>query len=127
MVGTTWSQELVWMVMNNCDQVGAQRPLNERSPFIELVFLLTLFSLSLYLFLTPYRFAYFTPASVDEVIPPLHKSVTLEMINKMPSPRIIKTHLPLCLLHPKLLDTCKVKDQPKKTRFPVKLTDIIKN
>ena len=35
-------------------------------------------------------------------------SLTLEKINKMPSPRVIKSHMPFYLLHPDLLDTCKV-------------------
>ena len=32
----------------------------------------------------------------------------LEQIENMPSPRVIKSHLPLYLLHPNLLDTSKV-------------------
>ena len=34
-----------------------------------------------------------------------------EFVRRMASPRLIKTHLPLYLLNPKLLDTCKV-EQP---------------
>jgi len=40
---------------------------------------------------------------------------TLEQIEARPSPRVIKSHLPLYLLHPKLLDTSKV--ITKMTRF----------
>ena len=40
---------------------------------------------------------------------------TLEQIEARPSPRVIKSHLPLYLLHPKLLDTSKVIN--KMTRF----------
>lgn len=32
----------------------------------------------------------------------------LQNVEKMPSPRILKSHLPFYLLHPKLLDTSKV-------------------
>jgi len=35
-------------------------------------------------------------------------SLTLEKINQMPSPRVIKSHMPFYLLNPDLLDTCKV-------------------
>ena len=35
-------------------------------------------------------------------------AVPLDKIDQLPSPRVIKTHLPLSLLSPKLLDTCKV-------------------
>lgn len=37
------------------------------------------------------------------------KMISVEMVEKMPSPRVIKTHLPLYLLHPNLLDTSKVR------------------
>lgn len=33
---------------------------------------------------------------------------THEEIDQMPSPRVIRPHLPFYLLHPDLLDTCKV-------------------
>lgn len=34
--GTTWTQELVWMIANNLDYDGAQRQLlTTRSPFFE--------------------------------------------------------------------------------------------
>jgi hypothetical protein len=35
-------------------------------------------------------------------------SITLEKIIQMPSPRVIKSHMPFYLLPPDLLDTCKV-------------------
>ena len=37
-LGTTWTQELVWMVVNNCDkETGKNIPLMKRSPFLEKV------------------------------------------------------------------------------------------
>ena len=34
--GTTWTQEMVWMIVNNCDQEAAKvTPLTLRSPFLE--------------------------------------------------------------------------------------------
>ena len=37
--GTTWMQELVWMVVNNCDfEKGKSAQLSLRSPFLEYEF-----------------------------------------------------------------------------------------
>ena len=36
-------------------------------------------------------------------------SVSLKDIDKMTSSRVIKTHLPFYLLHPRLFDICKVR------------------
>ena len=38
-LGTTWMQELVWLVMNNCKFEEAQLNLNRRVPFFELAIL----------------------------------------------------------------------------------------
>ena len=46
------------------------------------------------------------PSSVMEMI---RLIPTLETIELLPSPRVLKSHLPLYLLHPKLLDTSKVR------------------
>ena len=35
--GTTWMQEIVWLIVNDCDFEGAKAPLNNRSPFLESV------------------------------------------------------------------------------------------
>ncbi|KAK4023113.1 hypothetical protein OUZ56_008544 [Daphnia magna] len=86
--GTTWTQELVWMVMNECDEEAGKQPLTIRSPFLE--------------------FPYLTPAQSENGPLELNKMVPVKAIETMPSPRLIKTHLPLYLLHPKLLDTSKV-------------------
>ena len=49
------------------------------------------------------RSAYFLPEAVR------HQVLSgADALSKLPSPRIIKTHLPFYLLHPKLLDTSKV-------------------
>lgn len=42
------------------------------------------------------------PAGIAEIMPPL------DVIDKMSSPRVIKSHLPFHLLPSDLLDTCKV-------------------
>ena len=40
--------------------------------------------------------------------PDISKLMTLEKIAEMPSPRVLKTHLPFHLLPPRLVDTSKV-------------------
>jgi Sulfotransferase domain len=36
--GTTWTQEMVWLIVNNCDfEAAKQKSLNERAPFLESV------------------------------------------------------------------------------------------
>jgi len=39
-LGSTWMQELVWMVMNNCDYEKAKTSLHARSPFLEMNYML---------------------------------------------------------------------------------------
>lgn len=33
--GTTWMQETVWLLLNNCDFIGAKEEIYKRSPFLE--------------------------------------------------------------------------------------------
>ncbi|XP_046448183.1 sulfotransferase 1E1-like [Daphnia pulex] len=83
--GTTWTSELLWLVMNNCDtEKATSTPLFLRAPFIEVPFL----------------------TSETELSPERNKM--LNSADKMSSPRIFKSHMPFYLLHPKLLDTSKV-------------------
>ena len=37
MAGTTWTQEMVWLLSHDLDYEGAKMRLNDRSPFIEFV------------------------------------------------------------------------------------------
>jgi len=86
--GTTWTQEMVWMIAHDCDTEAAKESLITRSPFIEL----------------PDIAQIEVKPEEEDVL----KSVTLDKIGEMPSPRVIKTHLPFYLLPPHLVDTCKV-------------------
>nr|CAH0102991.1 unnamed protein product [Daphnia galeata] len=82
---TTWTSELLWLVMNNCDtEKAVATPLFARTPFIDVPFL-----------------------NADTELSPESRQM-LNSFDKMPSPRIFKTHLPFYLLHPELLDTSKV-------------------
>ncbi|XP_059622328.1 luciferin sulfotransferase-like [Phlebotomus argentipes] len=79
--GTTWSQEMVWMLCNNLDYAkGRSIGLNTRFPFFEF----------------------------GALMPPEANFDTFGMIDKLPSPRFIKSHLPAPLL-PKQIWTVKPK------------------
>lgn len=108
--GTTWAQEMVWMILNGCNIERAKQPLMLRSPFLEyfkhIIYhaqrLFNFFAVRVYI-----RMRYMVPPGVAP--PELDKMmIPLEKIETMPSPRVIKSHLPFHLLHPKLLDTSKV-------------------
>ncbi|XP_026324770.1 estrogen sulfotransferase-like [Hyposmocoma kahamanoa] len=100
--GTTWTQELVWLVENNLDfETARSKPLYERFPMVEITSKIPdlAFELIKMNFLNLRSFQGLNEA----VRVPSWKSV-----DNAPSPRFIKTHLPLSLLPPKLLDTAKV-------------------
>jgi len=89
--GTTWTQEMVWLVTHDCDFEGAKAPLGIRSPFLE--------------------FPYLRPESNPDVAESeafMEVGGGVAVVDRLASPRVIKSHLPLHLLPPKLLDTCKV-------------------
>ncbi|KAM3963079.1 sulfotransferase 1C4-like [Aphomia sociella] len=100
--GTTWTQELVWMVAKDLDYAGSDAvPLTERYPFLE-------FSI----FVHPIMKERFIAENSDSE----EKLKLLELVTQpgseqlagIPSPRFIKTHLPMSLLPPTLLDTARV-------------------
>jgi len=81
--GTTWTQEITWLLMNKADTVTAkEKDLFSRSPFLEM----------------PMMFI-----SSDE-----EAEAVMAKMDSMSSPRLIKSHLPFELLPPDLVDTCKV-------------------
>ncbi|CAG9783944.1 unnamed protein product [Diatraea saccharalis] len=91
--GTTWMQELVWLVANDFDYATAEAvPLVARFNFIEGS-----------MFSSKKSLRYYSDETREQLAalfkPPDH-------IAKLP--RFIKSHLPLSLLPPTLLDTCKV-------------------
>ncbi|XP_045782725.1 uncharacterized protein LOC123879176 [Maniola jurtina] len=94
--GTTLAQELVWLLCNNLDYEKAQSTIiTERFPFLEIS---TMFNVEK------------TPLT-DSQKEKLRKSqlpLTVEDLKEIPSPRFVKSHLPLSLLPPTLLDTTKV-------------------
>ncbi|XP_045445705.1 sulfotransferase 1B1-like [Melitaea cinxia] len=103
--GTTWTQELVWMVANDLDYETANKiPLTERYPFLEIC------RFSVYVH--PVMKKRFQEENSDcERKLKLLEYVTqsgVDQLEDMPSPRFVKTHLPLSLLPSTLLDSAKV-------------------
>eukprot|EP00794_Sanderia_malayensis_P010227 gene10227-11276_t len=86
--GTTWSHEMVWCILHDIDLKQAKKihP-NMKVPFLEVPVLVDFLSTK-------------PPGSTMEEV--------LTRLESMPANRVIKSHLHLDLLPPKLLDQCKV-------------------
>ena len=86
---------MTWQIVNGVKpEMMYQIPIFARSPFIEMEGLLGEFRKIL-----------------ENQLPPQARDMMLESVTlaeNMPSPRVIKTHLPLEMLPPNLLNTCKV-------------------
>ncbi|CAK1552652.1 unnamed protein product [Leptosia nina] len=100
--GTTWTQELIWLLKNNLDFDTAKKtPLGNRFPYLE-------FSVLVHPVYEKFMIEENkeSPARLSSVQAALLPSA--QKAANIPSPRFIKSHLPLSLLPPGLLDTAKV-------------------
>ncbi|XP_077296310.1 sulfotransferase 4 isoform X3 [Arctopsyche grandis] len=101
--GTTWTQELVWMIANDLDyDTSAKIPLTDRFPFFE-------FSIFVH-DETKKEFLSENAHDLEKVKMVHHVSSPVwEILDKIKTPRFIKTHLPFSLLPPTILTSgCKV-------------------
>ncbi|XP_046965022.1 luciferin sulfotransferase-like [Vanessa cardui] len=100
--GTTWTQELVWMVANDLDYEKAKTiPLIERFPYLEC-------SINFFpKMIKQIRDKYCDTERKLKCLEYISQPVT-EQLAASTLPRFVKTHLPLSLLPPSLLDTAKV-------------------
>ena len=86
--GTTWTQELVWLLQNDCNFEEAKHTtLTNRFPFLDIPIL------------TDYR---------RDELPSLKQCDYFATLEGMPSPRLMKSHLHLCLLPDDLMEKSKV-------------------
>lgn len=103
--GTTWIQEILWTMTNNPDLTHPETntPILDRSPDISFDFLFDTI-VAEFLKFESFRkwFSEVCPGRKEE------DGIMLQIAELMPGRRIIKCHLPLCLLPPDLLDTAKV-------------------
>ncbi|XP_045491378.1 sulfotransferase 1C4-like [Colias croceus] len=96
--GTTWTQELVWMVANDLDYATSNAiPLTERYPFLE--FTMCVHPVLKQRFIEENSYSMRNLKMLEWVTQP-----GTEQIAAAKSPRFVKTHLPLSLLPPKMLD-----------------------
>jgi len=103
--GTTWTQEITWLVMNKADTETAKaKDLTERSPYLwHAVPMLWMKLGQEDGSANPFLPDGFVADTEDDLAAGLFANLDL-----VPSPRLIKAHLPFELLPEKLLDTCKV-------------------
>ncbi|XP_031780670.1 sulfotransferase 1C4 [Nasonia vitripennis] len=98
--GTTWTQELVWLLSNNLDFATAKSvPLVKRYPFLE--FSMAINDVTSQNILKENRANSEIQSLVSNV------EFTYETARSMPSPRFIKTHFPLSLVPNILKSDCK--------------------
>ncbi len=98
--GTTWTQEIVWLMLNDVDVDKAKDVMQfYRAPFLEREFLGGSGEKR-----QPYPEG--QPQNPENIT--LFHRHSMEFTRRMPRPRLIKTHMPLKFLPDRLLDTCKV-------------------
>ncbi|KAJ8725830.1 hypothetical protein PYW08_004013 [Mythimna loreyi] len=109
--GTTWTQELVWLIVNDLDyEKAAEIPLTQRYPFLEgFMFFDEDILQKIGEDMTAKGDENFNREKFLEAISVMAKPVT-PMLAEVPltTTRFIKTHLPMSLLPPKILDTVKM-------------------
>ena len=103
--GTTWMQELAWLIMHD---VNFEKSNNEqffRFPYLEREYLDKAHTITEE---TAKQFVEYpnTPCNMESLVWYMRHS--MEYTRKMARPRMIKSHLPLSLLPDNLLETCKV-------------------
>nr|XP_026501551.1 sulfotransferase 1A1-like [Vanessa tameamea] len=100
--GTTWTQEMIWLLQNNLDFEKAKNtPLALRYPFLD-------FSMLVHPELEKQMFEENKQDEEKLNIVKIANMPGVEKVENVPSPRFIKSHLPLSLLPPTLLDKAKV-------------------
>merc|ERR1712115_43858 len=87
--GTTWTQEMVWMIVNDVNKEKGAAPLVVRSPMLEYGGM---------------------RGSTPDLTSPLTRSITdpMQYALTLPGRRVLKTHMPLAYLPPHLTKQCKV-------------------
>lgn len=100
--GTTWCQEMCWLIMNNLDYKGAEKFIFDRSPFLEF----DTFMHDYYFLLDDFLLddLLLDDDLINKMAKVLSVTDALTHTENLPRPRIIKSHLPLALLPSQLLE-----------------------
>ncbi|XP_068629343.1 sulfotransferase 1C4-like [Battus philenor] len=100
--GTTWTQELVWMVANDLDyETSNAMPLTDRFPFLE-------FSICVHPVLAKNLIVENSHSEENLKVLQWVTQPGTEQLALIRTPRFVKSHMPLSLLPPNLLETAKV-------------------
>ncbi|KAJ0180698.1 hypothetical protein K1T71_004102 [Dendrolimus kikuchii] len=100
--GTTWTQELVWLIANDMDfETAKSTPLTARYVFIEFSSIYNVRCREIVMKMADNKGA--ARKFLSQIAIPIK-----ETLQSMPDPRFIKTHLPMSLLPPNLLDKSKI-------------------
>ncbi|CAD0196950.1 unnamed protein product [Chrysodeixis includens] len=106
--GTTVTQELVWQLLNDFDYEKAKEiPLTARYSFLEEFMFIDSEKTDIYIENAKKADPNFDPTPIL-MIGEMFKTPASTKLATAPSPRFIKTHLPMSFLPPKVLETAKV-------------------
>jgi len=97
--GTTWTQEMVWQIVNNMDKERGQLPLFTRTPFLE------------FGCITRNTEPFSAPPGMPQQVADMMEAVLSDPIvyaSKLTGRRVIKCHMPMEMLPKDLVDKCKV-------------------
>ena len=103
--GTTWMQEITWLIMNDINFEKSNEDQFFRFPYFELQYFLKGLLTSEE---DAKQFAEYPNIPCSAKSRSWYTKHSMEYVRKMARPRMIKSHLPLSLLPDNLLETCKV-------------------
>ena len=103
--GTTWMQELAWLIMHDVNFEKSNSDQFFRFPYLEIQYFLNAYPITEKI---AKQFVEYpnVPCNIESLM--WYARNSMEYARKMARPRMIKSHLPLSLLPDKLLETCKV-------------------
>ncbi|CAH1645916.1 unnamed protein product [Spodoptera littoralis] len=106
--GTTWTQELVWLLASDLDYEKALAvPLVDRYSFLEMFMFVPDAGLDSFINTVSQNTENFNKETMLQIVNFLGTPASRKLAIT-PSPRFIKSHLPMSLLPPKVLDTAKM-------------------
>ncbi|XP_066585146.1 sulfotransferase 1C4-like [Prorops nasuta] len=100
--GTTWTQEIVWLIMNDLNfALATAQHLNDRFPFLECNMIIDT-DVTEELVKTKINIEEAASEKMDFLLP------MFDIVEKMPSPRFIKSHMPISFFPNVVNSDCKI-------------------